>query len=142
MSEIEIQGQQPSPQPQAGESSVSASGIEYRQLCCVIRSLSQPLSQAKNKNDRMVRANVFGLRWSAKPLALMECAYSGTLLGRDGGEGGPALLDSPAAAVRADDFAILILGKRQHLRECFLAGVAEELVVRHWDLRVVVKGSD
>src|SRR5437660_8396380 len=35
---------------------------------------SAALSQAKNENDRMVCANVFGLRWSTKLLALMECA--------------------------------------------------------------------
>ena len=56
---------------------------------------------------------------------------SGALLRSDGGEGGPALLDSLAAAVRADDFAFLILGKRQHLREAFLAIVAGKFVVGH-----------
>jgi hypothetical protein len=35
---------------------------------------SAALSQAKNESDRMVCANVFGLRWSTKLLALMECA--------------------------------------------------------------------
>jgi hypothetical protein len=34
---------------------------------------SAVLSQAKNESDRMVCANVFGLRWSTKLLALMEC---------------------------------------------------------------------
>ena len=35
---------------------------------------SAALSQAKNESGRMVCANVFGLRWSTKLLALMECA--------------------------------------------------------------------
>ena len=45
------------------------------------------------------------------------------------------------AAVGTGNPAFFMVCERQNLRECFLAGVAEELVVRHWDLRVVVKGS-
>jgi hypothetical protein len=41
---------------------------------------SAALSQAKNENDRMVCANVFGLRWSTKLLALMECAARSSYL--------------------------------------------------------------
>ena len=45
------------------------------------------------------------------------------------------------AAVRTGNPAFLMVCERQNLRECFLAGTAEELVVGHWDLRVVAKGS-
>ena len=41
---------------------------------------SAALSQAKNEGDRMVCANVFGLRWSTKLLALMECAARSSYL--------------------------------------------------------------
>jgi len=42
---------------------------------CSYRNVwSAALSQAKNESDRMVCANVFGLRWSTELLALMECA--------------------------------------------------------------------
>ena len=41
---------------------------------------SAALSQAKNENDRVVCANVFGLRWSTKLLALMECAARSSYL--------------------------------------------------------------
>ena len=34
----------------------------------------------KNESDRMVCANVFGLRWSTKLLALMECAARSSYL--------------------------------------------------------------
>jgi hypothetical protein len=51
---------------------------------------------------------------------------SGPLLRRDGVEGGPALLDSLAAAVRADDFVFLILGKRQHTFEKFFLQLWQE----------------
>ncbi len=56
---------------------------------------------------------------------------SGALLRSDGGEGRPALLDILATAVRADDVSLLMFGNGQTLRECFLAGVTEELVVGH-----------
>jgi len=45
------------------------------------------------------------------------------------------------AAVGTGDPAFFMVRERQNLRERFLTGVAEELVVRHMDLRVVVKGS-
>jgi hypothetical protein len=35
---------------------------------------SAALSQAKNDDDGMVCANVYGLRWSNELLTLMECA--------------------------------------------------------------------
>jgi hypothetical protein len=41
---------------------------------------SAVLSQAKNESDRMVCANVFGLCWSIKLLALMECAARSSYL--------------------------------------------------------------
>jgi len=41
---------------------------------------SAALSQAKNETDRMVCANVFGLRWSTKLLAWMECAARSSYL--------------------------------------------------------------
>jgi hypothetical protein len=56
---------------------------------------------------------------------------SRALLRSDGGEGRPALLDILATAVRADDVFLLMFGNGQTLRECFLAGVTEELVVGH-----------
>ena len=60
--------------------------------------------------------------------------FSRALLRSDNGEGGPALLDLSTAAVGADNPAFLIVDERQNLRECFLADVAEELVVGHMDL--------
>ena len=56
---------------------------------------------------------------------------SGALLRSDGGEGRPALFDILATAVRTDDVFLLMFGNGQTLRECFLAGVTEELVVGH-----------
>jgi hypothetical protein len=44
------------------------------------------------------------------------------------------LLDIVAATVPAGNTAFLIIDESQNLRECFLAGAAEELVVRHTDL--------
>ena len=46
-------------------------------------------SQAKNESDRMVCANVFGLRWSTKLLALMECAARSSYLTRQPWEAFP-----------------------------------------------------
>src|SRR5260370_38246990 len=45
------------------------------------------------------------------------------------------------AAVGTGNPAFLMVCERQNLRECFLAGVTEELVLGHWDLRVGVKGG-
>jgi len=56
------------------------------------------------------------------------------LLGRDGGEGRPALLDSLAAAVWAENLAFFVVHKRQNFVEEFLAFVAEEFVVGHVEL--------
>src|SRR5664280_2616397 len=48
---------------------------------CAIRNVwSATVSQAKNESDRLVCANVYGLRWSAKLLALMECAAPSSYL--------------------------------------------------------------
>ena len=41
---------------------------------------SAALSQAKNEGDTLVCANVYGLRWSIKLLALMECAAPSSYL--------------------------------------------------------------
>ena len=46
---------------------------------------SAALSQAKNESDRMVCANVFGLRWSTRLLAMMECAALSSYLVRQSG---------------------------------------------------------
>jgi hypothetical protein len=44
---------------------------------------SATVSQAKNESDNsLVCANVYGLRWSAKLLALMECAAPSSYLVR------------------------------------------------------------
>jgi hypothetical protein len=59
---------------------------------------------------------------------------SGALLRGDGREGGPALLDLVTAAVRAGSLFRVMLCDGQNLRECFLAGVADELIVGHIDL--------
>src|SRR5712691_4053503 len=64
-------------------SPVSACAAELTILndCSANRNVwSAALSQAKNESDRMVCANVFGLRWSIKLLALMECAARSSYL--------------------------------------------------------------
>jgi hypothetical protein len=43
---------------------------------------SAALSQAKNEGDRLVCANVFGLHWSTRLLAMMECAALSSYLVR------------------------------------------------------------
>src|SRR2546425_2580140 len=43
---------------------------------------SAALSQAKNDGDRLVCANVYGLCWSTRLLALMECAALSSYLAR------------------------------------------------------------
>jgi hypothetical protein len=73
--------------------------------------------------------------------AVLRAWFSGALLGRYGVEHGPTLFYVITVAMRTSDFAFLVFGKRQHFWECFLAGVAVELVLRHGDLRVAVKGS-
>jgi len=47
---------------------------------------SAALSQAKNEVDRLVCANVFGLRWSTRLLAMMECAALSSYLVRQPGK--------------------------------------------------------
>jgi hypothetical protein len=56
---------------------------------------------------------------------------SRAFLGRDSGEGGPALLDVLAAAVRAYDVALFVVGEGENLVKEFLAVLTEELVVGH-----------
>jgi hypothetical protein len=65
---------------------------------------------------------------------LPQTLLSGALLRRDGGEGGPALLDFLAATVRAEDLPLLVVDEGQDLGEEFLAIVAEKFVVRHTNL--------
>jgi hypothetical protein len=60
--------------------------------------------------------------------------WSGAFLRGDGREGRPALLYLTTTAVRAGGFFGIVLCDVQFFRECFLAGVAEELVVGHTDL--------
>src|SRR5260370_24414214 len=67
--------------------------------------------------------------------------FSGALPRSDNGEGGPALLYFMTAAVGTGNPASLMVCERQNLRECFLTGVAVELVLRHGNLRVVLNGS-
>ena len=43
-------------------------------------------------------------------------------------------MDFVAGAVRADNPAFLVVDESENLRECFLAGAAEELAVGHTDL--------
>src|ERR1700747_1152110 len=67
--------------------------------------------------------------------AVLGLSLSRCLLGTDGVEGRPTLLYLfVATAMRTDDLAFVIFGKRQDLGECFLAGVAEKFVVGHMDL--------
>jgi hypothetical protein len=56
---------------------------------------------------------------------------SRALLRSDRGEGGPALLDTCAAATWALNFAFVVIDERQNLSEELLAVQAEEFVVRH-----------
>ena len=44
------------------------------------------------------------------------------------------------AAVRTDGFFRVTLCDGQSLRECFLAGVADELIIGHTDLPMVIAG--
>src|SRR5258705_1182260 len=59
---------------------------------------------------------------------------SGALLRGDGREGGPALLNLVTAAVRAGSLFRVMLCDGQSLQECFLAGLADELIMGHTDL--------
>src|SRR5215831_5229261 len=53
------------------------------------------------------------------------------LIRRDGGEGRPALLDVVAPTVRTQNPTLFVVDEHQDLRECLLAGVAEEFVMGH-----------
>src|SRR5260370_28642794 len=78
--------------------------------------------------------------WRAPKENLSKCIRasvplrSGALLRGDGREGGPALLDLVTATVRAGSLFRVMLCDCQNLRESFLAGVADELIVGHTDL--------
>jgi hypothetical protein len=63
----------------------------------------------------------------------VQCSaqVSGTLLRRNGGEGGPALLDFLAATVRTEDLSFFVVDEGQNFREVFLAIVAEKFVAGH-----------
>ncbi len=73
--------------------------------------------------------------------AVLRTQFSGALPRSDGVEGGPGLFHFLTATAGADRSTLFIFRKTQDLGKDFLAGVAKELVVRHRDLRVVVKGS-
>ena len=47
---------------------------------------SAAVLQAKNESDRLVCANVYGLCWSTKLLAMMECAAPSSYLVRQSGK--------------------------------------------------------
>ncbi len=74
--------------------------------------------------------------------AVLRAWFLGALLGRDGVERGPGLFHFLTATAGTDPFTLFIFRKTQDFGKDFLTGVAEELVVRHADLRVVVKGSN
>ncbi len=74
--------------------------------------------------------------------AVLRAWFLGALLGRDGVERGPGLFHFPTATAGADRFTLFVFRKTQDFGKDFLTGVAEELVVRHADLRVVVRGSN
>ncbi len=67
---------------------------------------------------------------------------SGALLRGDGGEGRPALFYLVATAVRAGGLFRVMLCHGQNLRECFHAGVADELIVGHTNLPQPLNGYD
>jgi hypothetical protein len=73
--------------------------------------------------------------------AVLRVWFSGALLGSDGVERGPTLFDFLTATAGADRFTLFIFRKTQDFGEDFLTGVAVKLVVGHWGLRAVVKGS-
>jgi hypothetical protein len=64
----------------------------------------------------------------------LRTVCSGALLRGNGRECRPALLDLVTAAVRAVSLFRVVLCDGQNLRECLLAGVADELIVGHTDL--------
>ena len=61
----------------------------------------------------------------------VQRARLGTLLRRYRIERGPALLHVLAAAMRAGDLLVLVLGNRQDFRKNLLAGVADKLIKGH-----------
>src|SRR6266851_55236 len=62
------------------------------------------------------------------PCCVQALLCSGALLRGDGREGGPALFYLVTAAVRAGGLFRVMLCDGQNLQECFLAGVADELI--------------
>src|ERR1700758_4971699 len=56
---------------------------------------------------------------------------SGAFLGGHDGEGGPALFNVFAAAMRALNFALLVVNEGKNLVEEFVAVLAEKFVVGH-----------
>jgi len=76
----------------------------------------------------------FSLFWVVNRIPASFAVSSRALLGGDGGEGGPALLDVFAATVRTDDLSLFVVDERQDLRKELLALVAEEFVVGHTHL--------
>ena len=66
---------------------------------------------------------------------------SGALVRRDSGEGGPALLNVLAAAVRTQDFALFVVGERKNLVEEFLAAAARRIRSGAWGISTVRKDN-
>ena len=63
-----------------------------------------------------------------------QMSLSGAFLRREGAEGGPALLDFLAPAVRAEDLPFLVVDKRKDFGEESLAIVADKFVAGHTNL--------
>src|ERR1035441_10222548 len=70
---------------------------------------SAALSQAKNEGDRLVCANVFGLHWSTRLLAMMECAALSSYLVRQPGKAFPVCRFRER---RVRPLCLLIVGNR------------------------------
>ena len=68
------------------------------------------------------------------PCSVRAPLCSGALLRGDSREGRPPLFHLVTAAVRTGALFRVMLCHGQNLLECFLAGVAEELIVGHTDL--------
>src|ERR1700730_3398759 len=70
----------------------------------------------------------------APPCCVKEPLRSRTLLRSNRREGRPALLNLATAAVRAGHLFHVVLCDGQSHQECFLAGVADKLIMGHTDL--------
>lgn len=86
------------------------------------------------------RSNVKQTRAVEVSARLLALLWSGALPGGDGREGRPGLFDLVTTAVRTGDLVRVMLCDGQNLRECFFAGVAEELIVGHTNLPQPLNG--